>query len=101
MQNTDISKRTVSAELDSFLSTALQHRKPISLATILAAKLGQREAGILMLCWEDVVSDVVKFRQTQGGAVVQVPLSDRLSDALATVPRDADDVIIPETTGRT
>jgi hypothetical protein len=101
MQNTDISKRTVSAELDSLLSTALVHLKPISFATILAAKLGQREAGILTLCWDDFESDGVKFRQKQGGAVVQVPLSDRLRDALATVPRDADDVIIPETTGRT
>ncbi len=88
------------ADLAKFLPTAKARRPSIWLATILGAELGQREADILKLRRQDLVVRGFHVIQNKGGAVVEVPCSARLRDALAEVPREPGFLIVSETTGR-
>jgi integrase len=87
-------------ELDRFLPMAKARRPSIWLATILAAELGQRQADILKLRCEDLAVRGFHVIQNKGGAVVEVPCSDRLRAVLADVPPEPGFLIVSETTGR-
>jgi integrase len=87
-------------ELDLFLPVALEIRRSIYLATILGVELGQREADILKLRGDDLTIAGYNVLQNKGGAIVTVPLSERLRKALATVPPGSDYLVVSEITGR-
>lgn len=66
----------------------------IALAIAIAFYTAQRQSDILDLCWNDADNGVIKFKQKKTGAILEIPVHDRLKEIWQSIRGNEKDGLI-------